>query len=243
METKSQGNKNGFSRSLPAEVTLRTIRGKLITFEGIEGSGKSSHARLLARAMRAEGRDVLEVREPGGTRLGEAIRRLLCRRDKNEQMTPRAELLLFLASRAQLVQNVILPALRRGALVVCDRFYDSTTAYQGYARGCEQATLALLNAFAVQNLVPDLTVLLDLNLQSGFKRLGDRNRRDGKSKDRIESESVAFHRRVRMGYLDLARKNPERFRVIDSDRPIERVQADILEAVKSVIARRNQRTA
>ena len=215
----------------------RDTLGKLITFEGIEGSGKSTHARLLAERMRLAGFEVVEVREPGGTHIGEAIRLLLSRKCGSEAICPQAELLLFMASRAQLVQGKIIPALQRGAHVICDRFSDSTSAYQGYARGCDLKLIASMNAFAVRNLSPDLTILLDLGLRAGFKRLHRRNRRQGTEKDRIESESMAFHRRVRNGYLDLAAKKPERFRVVNANRPVAKVRADIWKAVQNVLER------
>lgn len=214
---------------------MKHKRGKLITLEGIEGSGKSTHARLLAKRMCAAGFKIVEVREPGGTRIGEAIRLLLSRKAGAGTICPQTELLLFMASRAQLVQEKIMPALRRGTHVICDRFLDSTSAYQGYARGCDLKLIADMNAFAVQNLSPDLTVLLDLGLRTGFKRLHRRNRRQGTEKDRIESESMAFHRRVRNGYLDLAGKKPERFCIVNADRPVVKVHADIWKAVQNVL--------
>ncbi|MDO9540842.1 MAG: dTMP kinase [Kiritimatiellia bacterium] len=260
--TKAQRKKNGFLGASPAKTALKTARGKLITFEGIEGSGKSTHIRLLAERMRSSGFEIIEVREPGGTRVGETIRLLLSRparslpavlctalqagrcapgapggKGGDETICPPTELLLFMASRAQLVQKKIIPALRRGAHVICDRFLDSTSAYQGYARGCDLELIASLNAFAVQNLLPDLTILLDLGLRAGFRRLHFRNRRQGTEKDRIESESAAFHERVRNGYLDLAGKNPERFYVVNADRPVAKVRADIWKAVRNVLER------
>lgn len=216
---------------------MKHKRGKLITFEGIEGSGKSTHARLLALALRAEGYELIEVREPGGTRLGEAIRLLLSRKGGAERMCAPAELLLFMASRAQLVQTVILPALRHGKHVICDRFSDSTAAYQGYARGCDLKLIAQINAFAVQNISVDMTILLDIDPGAGFRRLQSRNRRQGTEKDRIESESMAFHKRVRNGYLVLAKKMPGRFSVINADRPVKKVHADIWRAVRNVLER------
>lgn len=213
----------------------RETRGKLITLEGIEGSGKSTHARLLAERMRSAGFEIVEVREPGGTRLGEAIRLLLSQKRGPGAICPQTELLLFMASRAQLVQEKIIPALRHRKHVICDRFYDSTSAYQGYARGCDLKLIASMNAFAVQNLSPDLTILLDLALRVGFKRLHRRNRRQGTEKDRIESENTAFHKRVRDGYLDLAGKKPERFCVVNADRPVAKVHADIWKAVRNVL--------
>ncbi len=211
------------------------MKGKLITFEGIEGSGKSTHARLLTERMRVAGHKVVEVREPGGTHVGEDIRRLLSRKDGSEIMCPQTELLLFMASRAQLARDVIIPAMRRGEHVVCDRFSDSTTAYQGYARGCDLKLIARINAFAVQNISPDLTILLDLEPRAGFRRLQRRNRRQGTSKDRIESESMAFHERVHNGYLALAKTHPKRFCVVNVNRPLENVRADIWKAALSVL--------
>ena len=209
--------------------------GKLITFEGIEGSGKSTHAGFLAEKMRSARFKVILLREPGGTQLGEKIRTLLSAKDGDEKMCAQAELLLFMASRAQLVARVILPALRRGIYVICDRFLDSTAAYQGYARGCSLELVNKINAFAVQDILPDLTVLLDLAAKVGFRRLAGRNRRNGTCKDRIESESLAFHRRVRHGYLALARKMPRRFLVINAGQPIGKVQDNIWKAVRNVV--------
>ena len=213
----------------------RKTRGKLITFEGVEGSGKSTHARLLAEAMRSAGHRIVEVREPGGTRLGEAIRLLLSRHDSPEALCSQAELLLFLASRAQLVHHVIIPALKRGEHVVCDRFLDSTAAYQGYARGCDLALITRMNAFATQDILPDLTILLDLDPSHGLRRLCRRNRKQKTEKDRIERESIAFHKLVRQGYLSLARRTPKRFCVVAAARPVAVVNGAIWKAVRNVI--------
>lgn len=221
-------------------MKMKCMTGKLITFEGVEGSGKSTHARMLAEQMRAAGCRVVEVREPGGTRLGEAIRILLSKRGGSETMCPQAELLLFMASRAQLTAKVIIPALRRGAYVICDRFSDSTAAYQGYARGCNLKLIASINAFAVHDLSPDITILLDLDPSTGFKRLNRRNRQQGTDKDRIESESLSFHKRVRGGYLALAKSLPKRFYVVNADRPVAAVQRDIWKTVQHAIKRRDQ---
>jgi dTMP kinase len=140
-----------------------------------------------------------------------------------------------MASRAQLVESVVLPALRRGVIVICDRFMDSTAAYQGYARGCDLNLVNKMNVFAVHNVVPDLTILLDLQPRAGFKRLVWRNRRRGLSKDRIESENMAFHNRVRRGYLEMARRRPRRYRVINVTRPVSKVHADVWKAVSSLL--------
>jgi len=233
--TKAQSRNKILAGASQAKPSLKKHRGRLITFEGIEGSGKSTHARLLAQEMRAEGHEVIEVREPGGTRLGEAIRLLLSKKGGAEKICAQAELLLFMASRAQLVEKIVLPALRRGEHVVCDRFSDSTAAYQGYARGCDLDLITKVNSFAVQKLVPDLTILLDLEPKTGFRRLHSRNRKNGTEKDRIESENMAFHKRVRKGYIALAGKTPGRFCVVNADRAVAEVQADIREAVWNVV--------
>ncbi len=201
--------------------------GKFITFEGPEGSGKSTHSAALAERMREAGRRVFVVREPGGTGVGERIREILRRHEPDEPMCRETELFLFLASRAQLVRQVILPALRQGTHVVCDRFADSTTAYQGYARSCDAELLGLMNNFAVDGLVPDLTILLDLDAAAGLRRVEQRLRGGNDGKDRIEREALEFHEKVRAGYLDLAVKNPGRFRRIDASRGILEVREDV----------------
>jgi len=210
-------------------------RGKFITLEGPEGSGKSTHARTLVAQLQAGGRSVITTREPGGTPLGEAVRRLLQHDEGGEGMAAEAELFLFMASRAQLVRQVIEPALANGACVVCDRFADSTTAYQGYARGCDVEKILALNDLATGGLAPDLTILLDVDVQAGFERLRRRNLRHGVEKDRIERETLCFHERVRSGYLELARRWPERIRVVDAARDEAAVQADIWGLAQHVI--------
>jgi dTMP kinase len=210
-------------------------RGRFITFEGPEGSGKSTHIRRLARRLRAEGREVLITREPGGTPTGEAIRGILQHDRAGEPIAPVAELLMFEASRAQLVQRVIAPALRKGAWVLCDRFADSTTAYQGYGRAFDLATIHVVNALAIQGCVPDLTILLDLPVGEGFQRLAGRNSTRNAEHDRFERESRRFHERVRAGYLKLARRWPARFRVIDSGRAQPDVEADIWRTVRHAL--------
>jgi len=210
-------------------------RGKFITLEGPEGSGKSTHARLLVAQLQAGGYSVITAREPGGTPVGEAVRRLLQHDAGGEGLSAEAELFLFMASRAQLVRQVIAPALVEGVCVVCDRFADSTTAYQGYARGCDVETILILNALATGGLAPDLTILLDVDVKAGFDRLHERNRRHGVEKDRIERETLVFHERVRSGYLDLARRWPQRIRVVDAARDEDAVQADIWELAQHVV--------
>ncbi len=190
-------------------------RGKFITFEGPEGSGKTTQARRLMDRLQADGVEVVYTREPGGTPTGEAIRDILQHNTTGEPIHATSEVLLFAASRAQLVAHVILPALERGAWVVCDRFADSTTAYQGYGRGFDIEQMIAINEFAIGTAVPDLTLLLDIDLDEGFRRITDRHREKDTPLDRIEQEARDFHDRVRHGYLELAERWPQRFRIID----------------------------
>lgn len=210
-------------------------RGKFITLEGPEGSGKSTHASLLVAQLQAKGHSVIMAREPGGTPVGETVRCLLQHDAGGEGMSAEAEIFLFMASRAQLVRQVISPALAEGICVVCDRFADSTTAYQGYARGCDIETILVLNNLATGGLAPDLTILLDVDVKAGFERLHQRNLRHGVQKDRIERETLCFHERVRSGYLELARRWPQRIRVVDAARDEDAVQAEIWELAQHVI--------
>ena len=207
------------------------MRGKFISFEGPEGGGKSTHVAALADALRAEGKSVLVTREPGGTRLAELIRGLV-REELEDPPVTRAEVLLFLASRAQVVANVIKPALARGEWVLCDRFSDSTFAYQGYGRGIDVQLLKELNEFATEGLVPDLTILLDVPLEVSRTRLAARQAATATAADRIEQAGVMFHRRLREGFLELANVEPGRFAVIDSSVDMACVAAAVAEAVR-----------
>lgn len=207
------------------------MRGKFITFEGPEGGGKSTHARELADALRAEGHKVLVTREPGGTRLAEKIRGLL-REEVEDPPVTRSEVLLFLASRAQVVANVIKPALARGEWVICDRFADSTFAYQGYGRGIDVQLLKNFNDFATEGLVPDLTILLDVPPEVSRARLAARQATTATQADRIEQAGEVFHSRLRDGFLELARAEPNRFAMIDSRGEREAVSAAVLAAVR-----------
>ena len=206
------------------------MRGTFISFEGPEGGGKSTHVRELAEQLRAEGRTVLVTREPGGTRLAELIRGLV-REEVDDPPVSRSEVLLFLAARAQVVSQVIRPALARGEWVLCDRFADSTFAYQGYGRGIDVARLKDLNDFATEGLKPDLTILLDVPPETSRTRLAARQAATDTSADRIERAGEDFHRRLRDGFLELAKAEPGRFVVIDSSGPREEVSAQILKAV------------
>lgn len=210
------------------------MRGTLITFEGPEGSGKTTHIKRLAEWLKGQGIPVVCTREPGGTPLGEAVRGLLQHNGSGEPPVPRAEVLLFLASRAQHVERLIRPALQRGEWVLCDRFSDSTLAYQGFGRGFDLAQLRSVDAFATCGLAPDLTVLLDVTPEVSRTRLSARQARTAAAPDRIERESEAFHVRLRDGFLELAASEPERFVVLKTDRPHAYVAADI----QAVIVRR-----
>ena len=208
------------------------MRGKFITFEGPEGGGKSTHVRELADELRAAGVKVLVTREPGGTRLAELIRGLV-REEVDDPPVTRSEVLLFLAARAQVVANVIKPALARGEWVLCDRFADSTFAYQGYGRSVDLQMLKFMNDFATEGLVPDLTILLDVPLETSRARLAARQAATATTADRIELAGEMFHRRLREGFLELARAEPERFAVIDSSGE----QAAVSAAVSAAVAR------
>ena len=199
--------------------------GLFITFEGPEGSGKTTQMQLIADRLREQEYEVVTTREPGGTPLGEAVRKLLLT-FRDEDILPEAELLLFSAARVQHVRKVILPVLKRGGIVLCDRFIDSTTAYQGYARGLDLNVIDDMNAFAVCGRFPDLTIVLDLSVEDGIRRLSGRYQGQ-QVDDRFESAGHTFHSCVREGFLDIARKHPGRVRVIDANRPVELVQADL----------------
>lgn len=195
-----------------------------ITFEGIEGAGKSTLLKGVEQWLKAKGCSVLVTREPGGCQLGVFLRHVLLD-VKNTGLTSEAELLLYLADRAQHVAEVIRPALACGTIVLCDRYIDSTVAYQGYGRGFEPSWLLELNRRAVQALFPDLTFLIDLNPEIGLKRALTRNEQENKtlSEGRFEAESLYFHTRVRQGFLALAEQFPERYRIVDGTRNSEQV--------------------
>lgn len=190
-----------------------------LTVEGVEGSGKSTLLAALAKRMEAGGKAVLRTREPGGCPLGAQIRPLLLHADWKPD--PKAELFLFLADRAQHVIEVIRPALAAGIQVLCDRYADSTIAYQGYGRGMDVEWLHRLNDFATGGLWPDLTLVLDLPAETGLLRATRRNTDLGldQAEGRFEAESLAFHERIRQGFLDRARRYPKRFRVLDATLP------------------------
>lgn len=198
-------------------------RGLFVTFEGSEGCGKSTQIRRLAAWLEARGKRVVTTREPGGTPAGDKIRHLLQHAPEGRGLVPEAELLLFTASRAQLVREVILPALEADQVVLSDRFHDSTTVYQGVARRLDPRDVSRANAFAIGSCLPDLTILLDMDAEHAFARLG---RRDGPA-DRMESEPPAFYQAVRDGYLKLAESEPGRFAVLDAARSEDELSSRI----------------
>jgi dTMP kinase len=198
------------------------MRGLLVTFEGVEGSGKTTQAQRLVEALKAEGLPVTPVREPGGTVLGEKVREILLSVEHHD-MAAWAEAGLYTAARAQLLKEVVIPRMAKGDIVVADRFVDSTFAYQGAGRGLEMQVLMAMQM--VLKVKPDLTILLDLPAEAGLKRqAGD----DGHQPDRLEQEDIAFHTRVRQGYLDFARRDPDRYHVIDAAQDADVVAADAL---------------
>jgi len=209
--------------------------GKLITLEGPEGSGKSTQAKVMIRHLAEHGIEAMYTREPGGTALGEEIRNILQHNQAGETPCERAELLLFEASRNQLVEKVIRPALEKGIWVICDRFIDSTTAYQGYGRGLPIDEVQAINSFAINWIAPDLTLLLDLEVETGFERIAQRFLELGESADRFEKEERSFHERVRQGYLSQAETEPERFRIIDASQEPDTVSVNIWATIKPLL--------
>jgi dTMP kinase len=209
----------------PARNPGSRTKGVFVTFEGVEGSGKSTQLRRLAAHLAGRGVAHVVTREPGGTPLADEIRKLLLS-PRDEPVFPETELLLYEAARSQHVRGFLLPALESGSAVLCDRFFDATTAYQVHARGLDAGQVDRLNRFATGGLTPDLTLLLDLAPEEGFSRLGGR----GRAVDRMERESPAFHRSVRDGYLRLLETEAGRIVRIDASLPEEEVFRRILEA-------------
>jgi dTMP kinase len=208
------------------------MKGIFISFEGIEGTGKSSQAKLLQQSLVGLGYEVILTEEPGGTLISLRIREILLSVD-HSNMKPLTELLLYNAARAQHIEEVILPALNRGSVVITDRFTDSTFAYQGYGRGIDPDLLESIDKIATNGLRPDITILLDLDVETGLKR----NRRINKT-DRLELEDVEFHERVRKGYHELAAKEPERIKALDASVGIEELNILIAKMIPDFIGRR-----
>jgi dTMP kinase len=212
-----------------------TGRGWFITFEGPEGGGKSTQVDRLRRHLGALGAEPLCLREPGATIVGERIRSLLLDEDVGA-LDCRAEALLFCAARAQMVAQVVLPALAAGRIVLCDRYADSTLAYQGYGRGLPLDELAVVNGFASFGLRPRLTLCLDVPVEVGLRR-----KQSGGGTNRMESDELAFHQRVRRGYLDLAAADPERWRLVDATQPPDVVERAIRGHVEAIVEGRQVR--
>lgn len=198
-----------------------------ITFEGPEGSGKSTQIRLLADGLRAQGFDVVQTREPGGTPIGDQIRGVV-HDIGNEEIAPNAELLLYSASRAQLVSQLIRPSLKAGKIVVCDRYYDSTMAYQGYGRGLDMTALEQITQFATNGLKPDLTLLLDVDIATGLQRKSSGD----VEINRMDMQSAVFYDKVREGFYALMAQEPARWVLVNANRPIEDVAVKIWETVE-----------
>ena len=196
-----------------------------ITLEGPEGSGKSTQIRRLAKRLESLGYPVITTREPGGTPIGDQIRQVLVRME-NKELHPRTEILLFLAARAQLVEQLIKPALLNGKIILCDRYGDSTLAYQGYGHGLDLDKLRQMLDFATDHLKPDLTILLDLDVKTGLMR-----KKAEDEWNRLDAYEVLFHERVRQGYLQLAAEEPERWRVVDASQGIDTVQEDLFQII------------
>lgn len=205
------------------------MAGFFVSFEGVEGGGKTTQVTLLAEALRAQGREVVVTREPGGTEVGQVLRRILLE-PSTTPLASEAELLLMLADRAQHVQEIILPELRANKVVISDRFLDSTISYQGYGRGIALETLERLNAFVCGECLPALTLILDLPVTTGLQRANER-RGVVSQTDTFEAQAVDFHERVRAGFLATAQANPHRVRLINADRPVEVIHQEIVSIV------------
>ena len=212
------------------------MNGIFLTLEGGEGCGKSTQLERVAAALRAaSGREVVTARSPGGTAVAEKIRAILKTREPGEDLLPETELMLFGACHAQMCEHMIRPALERGAVVISDRFTDSTLVYQGCARRIDPETVARVNEFVCRGTRPDLVLVLDVPVELGLQRTTGRDGEDKKD-DRFDSESTAFHTAVRNGFLDLARREPGRFAVIDASPSEEQVTQSILEAIHARLA-------
>lgn len=218
-------------------------KGLLITFEGIEGCGKTSQAQALQKYLLKEGLKSLMVREPGGTKLGEGVRQTLLT-SHGEGLRPYAELFLYEACRAQLVAEVMIPALADNGVVICDRFTDSTIAYQGYGRGLDTTVIPQINTLAAGGLVPNVTFLIDCPVKVGLARATERfaskqhfSDVDGIQEDRFEKESAQFHEKVRNGYLKIAEENRHRIKVIDGNREMHLIHKDICDIIKKLLLR------
>ena len=204
--------------------------GRLISFEGSEGSGKSTQLSRLAAHLQKTGREVVSTREPGGTEIGEQIRNIIVHNSKGDEMCAETELLLFAAARAQLVREVIAPSLMRGAFVISDRYLDSSTVYQGIGRNLAADPVNQINRFAIGNVMPDLTIVIDVPTEVSLERI---RRRASDLPDRMERENIDFYNKIREGYLLLAKGMPERLVVVDGSRDEDTTEKSVWEAIKA----------
>ena len=203
------------------------MKGKFITFEGSEGSGKSTQIELAQQYLESKGKNVLFLREPGGVKISENIRSILLD-PETKDMTDECETLLYMAARAQLVSEIIIPALNSGKVILCDRFLDSTVAYQGYGNGVDIEKIKNIGEFVTQGFYPDLTFLFDLNVEEGFARIN-------RSKDRIEQRGLDYHSRVRSGYLEIAKSEPDRVKLIDARKSKEEIQSVVQKHIDQLL--------
>jgi dTMP kinase len=212
-----------------------TLPGRFITFEGLDGSGKSTQLNRAAEYLRALGHKVIATREPGGTDLGQQLRDLLLHAPPQSAISPLAELLLMFGARVQHIEQVIGPALKAGALVLCDRFTDSSVAYQGYGRGVPLAAIHSLDHLLERSIRPGLTLLLDIAAAASAQRTGQRNRETLQPHTRFEKEGADFFERVRQGYLAIAREEPQRVKVVEAGQPVEEVWAAVKRELDSFL--------
>ena len=201
-------------------------KGLFITFEGADGCGKTTQMKLLADYLESQGLEVVLTREPGGKGLGERVREILLNYDG--EVSDRCESFLFLADRAQNIDIIVNPAVEQGKIVLCDRHIDSTVAYQGYGRGLDLDRIKMLNNLATNGRKPDLTIVFDIDVETSMKRVGS-------EKDRMESAGIEFHNKVRNGYLEIAKQEPERVKVIDASRSIEEVFDDVIKVISPLL--------
>ena len=201
------------------------MQGLFITFEGPDGCGKTTQMKLLAEYFKKKGKEVVLTREPGGKGLGEKVREILLNYDG--EVSDRCESFLFLADRAQNIDIIVNPAVKEGKIVLCDRHIDSTVAYQGYGRGLNIDRINMLNNLATNGKKPDLTLVFDVDVETSMKRVG-------KEKDRMESAGIDFHNRVRKGYLELAKQEPKRIKVLDAAKSIEEIHKDVINILAEV---------
>lgn len=201
------------------------MQGLFITFEGPDGCGKTTQMKLLAEYFEKKGKEVVLTREPGGKGLGEKVREILLNYDG--EVSDRCESFLFLADRAQNIDIIVNPAVKEGKIVLCDRHIDSTVAYQGYGRGLNIDRINMLNTLATNGKKPDLTLVFDVDVETSMKRVG-------KEKDRMESAGIDFHNRVRKGYLELAKQEPKRIKVLDATKSIEEIHKDVINILAEV---------